>query len=195
MKVVIGLGNPGRRYVETRHNLGFKAVEEFCRRERLAWSAEECHSRIARGSLAGEDVVVAEPQTFMNRSGEAVECLLRAGGAEPSDLLVVCDDAAIDLGALRVRAAGSAGGHRGLESIIRALGTEDFPRLRIGIRTAPVLRGDLAERVLAPFSREEGEEAGRQAARAADCIRVVLELGVSAAMNRFNRRQPNEPSA
>jgi PTH1 family peptidyl-tRNA hydrolase len=131
----------------------------------------------------------------MNRSGDAVECLLRASGAGPSDLLVVCDDVAIDLGAVRLRAAGSAGGHRGLESIVRALGTEDFPRLRIGIRTAPVLSGDLAERVLAPFTREESEEAGRQAVRAAECIRVVLEQGVSAAMNRFNRRQPNEPSA
>lgn len=195
MKVVVGLGNPGRRYVETRHNLGFKAVEEFCCRERLAWSGEECRSRIARGSLAGEVVVVAEPQTYMNRSGEAVECLLRACGAAPPDLLVVCDDAAIDLGAVRVRPAGSAGGHRGLESIISALGTEDFPRLRIGIRTAPVLNGDLADRVLAPFSREESEEAGRQAGRAAECIRVVLEQGIAAAMNRFNRRQPNEPSA
>jgi peptidyl-tRNA hydrolase, PTH1 family len=195
LKVVVGLGNPGRRYVETRHNLGFKAVEEFCRLQRLAWSGEECGSRIARGSLAGEDVVVAEPQTYMNRSGEAVECLLRASGAGSSDLLVVCDDAAIDLGAVRLRAAGSSGGHRGLESIVRALGTEDFPRLRIGIRTAPVLSRDLAERVLAPFTREESEEAGRQAARAAECIRVVLEQGVSAAMNRFNRRQPNEPSA
>jgi PTH1 family peptidyl-tRNA hydrolase len=195
LKVVVGLGNPGRRYAETRHNLGFKAVEEFCRRERLVWDGEECRSRIARGAMAGEDVVVAEPQTYMNRSGEAVECLLRASGGGPSDLLVVCDDAAIDLGAVRVRRSGSAGGHRGLESIIAALGTEDFPRLRIGIRTAPVLSGDLAERVLAPFSREESEEAGRQAARAAECIRTVLEQGVAAAMNRFNRRQPNEPSA
>lgn len=193
MKIVVGLGNPGQTYAETRHNLGFLAVEEFCRRCRLAWDGRECLSLTARGWVAGEALLVARPQTYMNRSGEAVHCLLRLCGADPSDLLVVCDDAAIDLGSLRVRPSGSDGGHRGLRSIIECLGTEEFPRLRIGIRTTRVAEGDLSEQVLSPFLPGELEVAGEQASRAAQCIRVVLEQGIRAAMSAFNRRQPNDP--
>jgi PTH1 family peptidyl-tRNA hydrolase len=148
--------------------------------------------------MGGESVLVARPQTFMNRSGEAVEGLLQWCGAAPPDLVVVCDDVAIDLGRLRVRPSGSDGGHRGLRSIIQSLGTQEFPRLRIGIRTPSVLRGDLAEEVLSPFLPEEMAAAEAQATRAADCVRVILERGVQAAMNLYNRRQPNdsqEPSA
>ena len=190
---MVGLGNPGRKYGETRHNLGFAAVEEFSRRMGFSAGAEACRSAVARGRLAGQTVLVARPQTFMNRSGEAVACLLRLCSAGPSDLLVVCDDAAIELGCLRIRPSGSDGGHRGLRSIIESIGTEDFPRLRIGIRTPSVAQGDLAEQVLAPFPPGEIEAAMEQASRAAECIRVVLERGIQAAMNDFNRRQPNDP--
>lgn len=193
MKIVVGLGNPGQTYVETRHNLGFLAVEEYCRRKRLSWSGRECHAITARGHAAGEALLVARPQTYMNRSGESVRCLLALCGAEPPDLLVVCDDAAIDLGTLRVRLSGSDGGHRGLRSIMESLGTGDFPRLRIGIRTAAVAEGDLAEQVLSPFLPGELEAAAEQASRAAECIGVVLERGIRAAMNAFNRRQPKDP--
>jgi PTH1 family peptidyl-tRNA hydrolase len=129
----------------------------------------------------------------MNRSGEAVECLLRKHDAVPSDLLVVCDDVAIELGRLRLRPSGSDGGHLGLRSIIECLGTEDFPRLRIGIRSPAALEGDLAEAVLSRFLPEEMEAAAGQATRAAECIRVILERGVQAAMNMYNRRQPEDP--
>ena len=193
MKIVVGLGNPGETYAETRHNLGFLAVEEFCRRKGLAWSGRECLATIARGHSAGEALLVARPRTYMNRSGESVRCLLALCGADPSDLLVVCDDAALDLGCLRVRSSGSDGGHRGLRSIIESLGTGDFPRLRIGIRTAAVAEGDLAEQVLSPFLPGEMETAAEQASRAAECIAVVLERGIRAAMNAFNRRQPKDP--
>ncbi len=193
MKIVVGLGNPGEEYAETRHNLGFLAVEEFCRQSRFSWSGRECLSLTARGRVAGEAILVARPQTYMNRSGDAVGCLLRLCKAGPPDLLVVCDDAAIDLGNLRVRSSGSDGGHRGLRSIIECLGTEEFSRLRIGIRTSQVAEGDLYEEVLAPFLPGEREVAGQQALRAAQCIRVVLEQGIRAAMNAFNRRQPNDP--
>ena len=145
MKIVVGLGNPGEKYAETRHNLGFMAVDEFSSRMRLSRGGEECRSLASRGRVAGESVLVARPQTFMNRSGEAVECLLRMCDATPADLLVVCDDVALDLGTLRVRPLGSDGGHRGLRSIIDRLGTEEFPRLRIGIRTTSLVQGDLAE--------------------------------------------------
>lgn len=193
MKIVVGLGNPGEQYTETRHNLGFMAVDEFSRRMRLSREGEECRSLTRRGRIAGDTVLVATPRTFMNRSGEAVECLLRLCDATPADLLVVCDDVALDLGTLRIRTAGSDGGHRGLRSIIDRLGTEAFPRLRIGIRTASVVQGDLAEEVLSPFLPEEMEVAAAQAVRAAECIRVVLEQGILKAMNLYNRRQPSDP--
>ena len=193
MKLVIGLGNPGEEYRQTRHNLGYLAVEAFCRRRRLRFRGRRCRARIARGRLRGEEILIAEPETYMNLSGEAVGCLVDACAASPSDLVVVCDDAAIALGSLRVRPSGSDGGHRGLRSIHEALGTADFARIRIGIRTAPVAGGDLAQEVLAPFSSEEREIVSRLIEQAADCIDLILEKGVVAAMNRFNRRQPRDP--
>ena len=193
MKVVVGLGNPGLEYSRTRHNLGYLAVEEFCRQRGLTWSGRECLSRTTRGRVGNEDVLVAEPQTFMNASGEAVACLLERAGVPPADLLVVCDDVAIDLGSIRVRPTGSDGGHRGLRSITRSLGSEDFPRLRIGIRTAAAQGQDLGEHVLSTFEPAEWKEAEAQVRRAAECIQVVLEEGIPAAMNRYNRKQSRDP--
>jgi len=190
--MVVGLGNPGRKFAATRHNLGFRAVEEFSRQMRLAGAGERCGSLIERGNVGGEAVVVARPQTFMNRSGDAVSSLLDWCGAEPGDLLVVCDDVAIDLGRIRVRASGSDGGHLGLRSVIRSVGTREFPRVRIGIRTPTLLDEDLAEAVLSPFSPEESELASRQTVRAAECLQVILERGVEAAMNLYNRKQIEE---
>jgi PTH1 family peptidyl-tRNA hydrolase len=139
------------------------------------------------------EMMVAKPLTFMNASGEAVACLLERSGASPTELLVVCDDVAIDLGALRVRAGGSDGGHRGLRSIAQHVGTEDFPRLRIGIRTPSAGLEELAEHVLSPFAAGEQEAVEEQIRRAAECIQSVLGQGVSRAMNRYNRRQPADP--
>lgn len=193
MKIVVGLGNPGVSYSLTRHNLGYRAVDEFCRMAGLSWSGEQCSSQMAQGFVGPSEVLVAKPQTFMNASGKAVACLLERTGALPTDLLVVCDDVAIDLGALRVRAKGSDGGHRGLRSIAQHVGSEDFPRLRIGIRTPSVGLEDLAEHVLSPFSRGEEAAVQEQIRRAAECIHTVLEQGIPHAMNRYNRRQPTDP--
>jgi len=193
LKIVVGLGNPGKEYSRTRHNLGYLAVEEFCRRAGLRWSGSECRCRTAKGRLGRERIVVAEPRTFMNASGEAVACLLERSGAEAVDLLVVCDDAALDLGTVRVRPSGSDGGHRGLRSIAQEIGTEQFPRLRIGIRTAETGREGLADHVLSAFEGAEVGRADEAVVRTAECIRVVLEQGLAIAMNRYNRRQPREP--
>ena len=193
MKIVVGLGNPGKTYALTRHNLGYRAVDEFCRLAGLGWSGEACSSQMAQGRVGVSEVVVAKPQTFMNASGEAVACLLERTGALPTDLLVVCDDVAIDLGALRVRGRGSDGGHRGLRSIAEHVGSEIFPRLRIGIRTPAAGRDDLAEHVLSPFSRDEQAVVQEQIRRAAECIMTVVEQGLSHAMNRYNRRQASDP--
>ena len=136
---------------------------------------------------------MAKPQTFMNASGEAVACLLELTGAPPGDLLVVCDDVALPLGALRVRAKGSDGGHRGIRSIVQQIGSEDFPRLRIGFRTPSFGPEDLAEHVLSNFGPGEQQAVEEQIRRAAECIQTVLEQGVTSAMNRYNRRQPTDP--
>jgi PTH1 family peptidyl-tRNA hydrolase len=138
-------------------------------------------------------LLVARPETYMNRSGEAVRALLGEFRSEPADLVVVCDDAALDRGLLRVRSGGSDGGHRGLRSIIESLGTEQFARLRLGFRTAGLGGRDLAEEVLAPFTPAEREVARELARTAAQCLDVILEQGLQVAMNRYNRRQPRDP--
>jgi PTH1 family peptidyl-tRNA hydrolase len=175
LKIVIGLGNPEEKYRETRHNLGFWAVEEFCRRCGMEWSIRECRSRVARGRVGSVEVLVAKPQTYMNASGEAASCLAKRYGAAPEDLLIVFDDAAIDLGTIRLRPSGSDAGHRGMRSIVEMMLTEDIPRVRIGIRTAGTAREDLAGHVLSPFAPEEMERAEEQARRAAECIQMILE--------------------
>lgn len=184
MRLVVGLGNPGPRYRNTRHNLGFQVVEELARQE--GWSFEtRPWWRWARGRLAEAEVVVAQPLTFMNDSGRAVGPLVEALGVAGEDLLVVCDDLALPLGRIRLRRRGSSGGHKGLASIIQALATEEFPRLRIGI--GPV-RGEAVEFVLGEFDRAERatiEEAVREAVEA---VRSWATRGIEEAMNRFNRR-------
>ena len=191
---MVGLGNPGAEYRETWHNLGFLAVEEFCGRRGFRWSGTGGRSSVARGRCRGEELLVARPGTYMNRSGEAVRALLAEFRSEPADLVVVCDDAALDRGLLRVRAGGSDGGHRGLRSIIEAVGSEQFARLRMGIRTADLAGGDLSEEVLAVFTPAEREAARELAVSAADCLDVILEQGLQVAMNRYNRRQPRDPA-
>lgn len=193
MRLVVGLGNPGTEYSGTRHNLGFMAVEEFCRQSGWCWSRPACDARTARGRLGALEVLVAQPQTFMNASGEAVACLMRSVGVLPADLLVVCDDVAIDFGTLRVRPGGGDAGHRGLRSIARAIGSQDFPRLRLGIRTPHAGEEDLAAHVLGDFTEAQRQALGEQIGKAAECMRVILQEGISVAMNRFNRRQTRDP--
>ena len=196
LKIVVGLGNPGAKYRDTRHNLGFWAVEELARRHGWEFRPGSCEASVARGSLGALEVLLAEPQTYMNGSGDAVACLMNASGSDSGDLLVVCDDVALPLGTLRLRAAGSDGGHRGLRSIAAAIGTQSFARLRLGIGAA-VESEPLVGRVLAPFPASEREQALRAAERAAECIEAALSEGLEAAMNRYNRKPdpgPPEPA-
>jgi len=190
MKLIVGLGNPGRDFARHRHNVGFRCVNVFARRHRLAFSRSQCCARTARGVLGGEEVVLARPQTFMNRSGLAVAGLVKALRITPRDLLVIYDDLDLLLGTVRLRPGGSAGGHHGMESIIAALGSRDFPRLRVGIGRPS--GGDVVSYVLDDFSPEEDREVEKAVVTAVEALECYLAEGLEEAMNRFNRRRGDD---
>lgn len=187
LSIVVGLGNPGRRYRWTRHNIGFLVLEELRNRFGNPREFERPHYRLWRAEVEGRDVVMAEPQLYMNRSGIAVRALLEAEGGRTGDLLAVCDDFHLEFGALRLRRQGSHGGHNGLRSMIEMLGTSEFARVRVGIGPAPA-GADQAEFVLEKF--EEGQKRALPdfVGEAADCVAMALRSGIEPAMNRFNRR-------
>ncbi len=191
MKVLVGLGNPGEQYRETRHNLGYLVAQEFRARWGRPREERRARSLLCRMELPSTEVMVARPLTYMNRSGAAVAALLELARVEPVDVLVVCDDLMIGFGTLRLRARGSHGGHNGLLSIIEVLGTRDFPRLRIGV--GPPDPGMAhADFVLAPFPREQKERLDEIVGNAADCAEAALTEGLQAAMSRFNRPAPRQ---
>ena len=185
--VIAGLGNPGAQYARTRHNIGFMAVEELAKRWRAGWAKEKKLSvRMARVDHAGRKVLVCQPDTFMNASGEAVAKVTTFYRIERQNLLVVVDDADLDFGALRLRPEGSSGGHHGLESIQQHLGSNQFPRLRIGIgRNDPASR-EITGHVLSQFRKDESELLEKVLTRACDQIECWLTEGILSAMNRFN---------
>lgn len=185
--LIVGLGNPGEEYARSRHNVGFRCLALLAQRHRLGFREKRAHARIASGLVAGRSVVLARPYTFMNRSGTAVAPLLRWLGLPPERLLVIYDDLDLPVGTIRLRPRGSAAGHRGMLSIIAALGTEDFPRLRIGIGRPEDPRVDPVEYVLQPFTAREEEAFAPILSRAADAVECYLREGLAVAMDRFNR--------
>jgi peptidyl-tRNA hydrolase, PTH1 family len=189
MKLVVGLGNPGRRYAGTRHNVGFDVLDLLAGRHRLDWESAPAEAVIAKWRAAS--VLLAKPLTFMNLSGYAVGELLRYYKIDIQDFLIVVDDVNLDLGRLRARASGSAGGHNGLKSIIAALGTEEFARLRVGVGRGDARR-DLADHVLATFDPEERTEVAEAVGRAADAAELFVTEGIAPVMNRFNRKEDGE---
>jgi PTH1 family peptidyl-tRNA hydrolase len=186
--MVVGLGNPGRRYQKTRHNIGFAVADEVARRRQAAFESGRANTLIARCGRGPESVLLVKPLTMMNLSGEAVAGAAGFYKIDPSAVLVAADDVNLPLGRLRLRARGTAGGHNGLKSIIEHLGTTEFPRLRVGVgRGDP--RRDLADHVLARFDDDEREEVEQAIARAADAVETFLAAGIEAAMNRHNRAE------
>ena len=185
MKIVVGLGNPGREYASTRHNLGFMIVDELARRAGAAGSRKRFRSEIAEGFLAGEKLVLAKPQTYMNLSGHAVREIVGWYHASRDDLLVILDDLDLPFGTLRLRADGSAGGHNGLASIVEQLGSRAVPRLRAGIGRGP---GAATAQVLSRFSPDEERALPDVIAAAADCAARWAAEGITTAMNLCNRR-------
>jgi len=186
--IVVGLGNPGRRYQGTRHNIGFAVADEVARRRQAAFESGRGDALTARCGRGADAVLVVKPLTMMNLSGAAVAAVGGFYKVDPSAILVAADDVNLPLGRLRLRARGSAGGHNGYKSIIECLGTEEFPRLRVGVgRGDP--RRDLADHVLARFDDDERDEVERAVARAADAVETFLAEGIEAAMNRYNRAE------
>lgn len=185
-KVIAGLGNPGTRYARNRHNVGFQCVDALAGAHGLAFSMEpRLHAQIAQGSIAGAPVLLVKPMTYMNLSGKAVQAVLHYYRRTPADLLVVYDDLDLPVGRVRMRPAGGSGGHKGMQSIIQALGTEEFARLRIGIGRPTA--GDPADYVLQDFTLDEAIEIARAADRALEAIRLWLQGNLDAAMNLVNR--------
>ena len=187
MCLIVGLGNPGFEYAWTPHNLGFLVIDRLAERSGARVERPEAKSYIGKAKIAGHDVVLAKPQTYMNLSGMAVRDLATRMEAVPGEILVIVDEVALPWGHIRLRERGSAGGHNGLKSIIGALGTDEFLRLRLGIRPEhPV--ADLAAYVLHPMRKSELEGAAEMVETAAEAVECVLSAGIKPAMNRYNRR-------
>lgn len=188
MYLIVGLGNPGREYGNTRHNIGFDVIDYLAEKEKIDVSEKKHKALIGKGIIDGQKVILAKPQTYMNLSGESVREIIDYFKIDPeTELIVISDDISLAVGQLRVRKKGSAGGHNGLKNIIQHLGSENFHRLRMGVGEKPS-GYDLAEYVLGHFSREEREVMDEAAAKAADAIRMMMSGDVDGAMNRFNKK-------
>lgn len=187
MKILVGLGNPGASYEFTRHNVGFRVIDHLC----FAWHVplkkkDSWESQVGSCKKFDEPVLLVKPHTFMNNSGWALRQILDYHGVAPKDLIVVSDEVSLDLGTLRLRSGGSGGGHNGLLSIIEELGTNEFPRLRVGIRSAALASKDLTPFVLGEFGAQEEKVVCESIARAGEILQVVVEQGLHKAMNLCN---------
>lgn len=192
MRLIVGLGNPGIEYAWTPHNLGFLAVDRLAETANIRVVRPEAKSHIGRGELAGQEVILAKPQTMMNLSGMAVRELLARLELTPAELIVLCDEVMLPFGMIRVGERGSAGTHNGMKSVVSAVGTTEFSRVRLGVGPDHEV-GDLAAYVLHPMKKSELQDAAEMIDQAAQAVEVILKHGVAKAMNQFNRRvQPPE---
>lgn len=190
--MIVGLGNPGKEYASHRHNAGFRVVDALARSHGLFFRRRRgVKATVAEGSIQGRRAILAKPQTFMNASGQAVGSLSRTFRVKPQQILVVYDDLDLPLGRLRLRAEGSSGGHKGMKSIIDSLGTQDFPRLRVGIGRPPGAM-DPMDYVLQPFDRGERLLVAQTLNEAVATIECWLAEGIVAAMDQFNRETKPE---
>ena len=187
LRLIVGLGNPGAKYARTRHNVGFQLVDRFAKQWRTAWAQEKkFQSAMARVERSGSVLLLCQPQTFMNASGEAVAAVAGFYRVPSARMLVVVDDADLPLGEIRLRERGSSGGHHGLESIEQHVGTRDFARLRVGIGRTADGRREITDYVLTPFSAAEMPLVDRVLGAAAAQIECWLDAGIGKAMSQFN---------
>jgi len=189
MRLIVGLGNPGPEYQWTPHNLGFLAVDEIANRNSIRVARPEDQALVGLGKVAGQEMILAKPQTYMNLSGNSVRRLMVRYEVQPRDLLVMFDERDLPWGMIRIGERGSPGTHNGAKSVTAAVGTAEFVRLRLGCGPDhPV--GDLAEYVLRPMKKAQLEVAAEMVGMAGDAVELILQEGIAAAMNKFNRRVP-----
>ncbi len=193
MKLIVGLGNPGRGYANNRHNIGFMCLKHFARRHRIRFDKKQGKARIGSGEIAGSRVVVARPQTYINLSGQAVGRLIRKFNISLDNLLVIHDDLDLPLGKIRIRRGGGSAGHKGVESIAAELGSQDLLRIRVGIGRPIITTGsteiseaDIITYVLSDFTPDEKQTITRVIPRVSEAILCLLTEGLTAAMNRYN---------
>ena len=192
MKLIVGLGNPGAEYRDTRHNVGFMVADALVERWRVGDQWREKFGALQVKTMVGDEpVIVSKPLTFMNLSGQAVQALAGFYKIDPADVFVVTDDVALPLGRLRARRDGGAGGHNGLRSIIQSLATQAFPRMRVGVGRGDHRR-DLADHVLGRFEADERETVSAAVLRAADATEVFLSEGIERVMNAFNAAEKED---
>ena len=194
MRLIVGLGNPDPEYQWTPHNLGFMAVDELANRNGIRVERPEGKALAGRGKIAGEDVILAKPQTYMNLSGISVRELLEKYELGVKDLLVLWDEAQLPLGTIRIHPDGSAGSHNGAKSVIGSIGTQEFARLRLGCGPDHPLNSR-KEYVLRPMKKAELEIASEMIGEAGDAVEMILKQGIDAAMNQYNRRKATESEA
>ncbi len=191
MKLIVGLGNPGKNYAHNRHNIGFRCLNYFARLHSIRFERRQCQSRVGFGEVGGEKLLLAKPRTFVNASGKAVGCLASKYGVHLNDLLVIYDDLDLPLGKIRLRRSGGSGGHKGMKSIISALGSEDFSRIRVGIGRPKVeeLSNNedvVVNYVLSNFTPQEERLIKPVIARVAEAVDCFLTQGIEVAMSKFN---------
>ena len=192
MKLIVGLGNPGRGYAHNRHNIGFMCLSHFARRQGIRFDKRQGKARTGIGEVAGNIVILARPQTFVNLSGQSVSRLVRKFDIGPGDLFVIHDDLDLSLGKIRIRHGGSSGGHKGVSSIIASLGSQDFTRLRVGVGRPAATEDslqpgeDIISYVLSNFTPEEEQTVTQVVPRVSEAILCLLTEGLASAMNRYN---------
>jgi PTH1 family peptidyl-tRNA hydrolase len=189
MKLIVGLGNPGRSYARHRHNVGFICLNHFARSEGIKLDKKKGLARIGQGKVASNDVVLARPQTFMNNSGQSVSRLVDKFNIDPNDLIIIHDDLDLPLAKIRISHGSSSGGHKGINSIIQELGTQDFIRLRIGIGRPDkpeISEDDIIDYVLSDFTPAEKRAIDKIVPRVSEAILCLLKEGLTTAMNQFN---------
>jgi len=188
-KLIVGLGNPGRSYTHNRHNIGFICLNHFARTQGIKFDQKQGLARIGRGEVAGNKVMLARPQTYMNLSGQSVSRLIQKFNINPNDLLVIHDDLDLALAKIRIRQGGGSAGHKGIESIISYLKSQDFTRIRVGIGrpTKPILsEADIIDYVLSDFTAEEKQAIAQAIPVVSEAILCLLTEGLIAAMNKYN---------
>ena len=189
--LVVGLGNPGTEYAQTPHNLGFRAADRLAERNGIRVSRKESMALAGQGVVGGRTALLAKPQTFMNLSGPWVQALLSKLKLDVSRLILIYDDLDLPAGSIRIRPSGSAGGHHGVESVIRSVGSAEFPRIRLGIHPGYPVR-DGAQFVLAPLGKAQLKEQDALLDEAAQAVECIISEGVEKAMTKFNRRARGE---